>query len=267
MAASTHLVKKPCPVVPPAVTRHPFTAALKINELGSHNFPPCMLDEVSSTWRELMVARRRCETVSAKLLGWEQSLIYSFCLTLIPQLWSGHFPTAGTGMFPRAEKSIWNRGWGGVEVFRIFYCAVSCDCVSAFFYSLWFNWSSGKTAAQPVTCAESWADSFQRWFVSDRISLLSDLWSLSRYDHAKANGREGKLQLLERGRARRRFTWWGAFSDHVVITRKFEKAFIFAVCSSPRENRSQWTREITSHISSSEEEYFKLNTYRKEVVL
>lgn len=54
--------------------------------------------------------------------------------------------------------------------------------------------------------AESWADSFQRWFASDRISPLFDLRSLSRYHHAKANGTEGKLQLLERGRI---FAWWG----------------------------------------------------------
>lgn len=42
-----------------------------------------------------------------KLLVWGQFLIYSFSLTLIHQLWFGHYPTEGIGRL-RGSSGTWN---------------------------------------------------------------------------------------------------------------------------------------------------------------
>lgn len=118
-----------------------------------------------SSWRPDGDIKRCPQSFLAEI---DRSFI-PFALMLIHQLWSGNDPTAGTGRFPRAEKMVWNAGWGGVEAFSILYCAVSSNSVSALqlFCSLWFNWSSGKAAAaQPVT----------RWILSWQFSEMTRVW-------------------------------------------------------------------------------------------
>lgn len=98
--------------------------------------PPCMLDEALSIWRELMVAHGACEASRLR------SIAHLF-------------------LFPHADPPIMistlphRRDWNAKKIQHILLYSFTLLCLPSstfFFYSLWFNWSSGIAAARPVTC-------------------------------------------------------------------------------------------------------------------
>lgn len=194
-----------------------------------------MVDEVSSTWCELMAAIRRHETVPRSFSAEVDSSFIPFALC-----WSTNYdldiiPQQGLERFPELRRSSKTGDEAASKHSASFTVQFHVIVSQLFdFFILYGLIGPVGKLLHSLWRAESWADSFQRWFVSDRISPLSDLRSLSRYDHAKANGREGKLQLLERGRARRGFTWWRVLFRPYHDPHKIKKkAFIYkaTLCS------------------------------------
>lgn len=237
-----------CPL---QVAGHRSTPALKINELQSHNFPPCLLDDVSSASREPVEAgHMKTAPAEASRLKIDCSFI-PFCLTLMHQLWSGHYPTAGdwnaSSSWEGSSKTRSEAALKHPASFTVrFHVAVSQLFNFFFFYSLWFNWSSGGSCCTACDVLNPEPTVFRDDSESDRISPPFDLRSLSRYHRAKADGTEGKLQLPERGRIYSHGE--ASCSDHVVITikviflKKKKHSFMKKHCAAVRHQRADLSR-------------------------
>lgn len=153
-----------CPL---QVAGHRSTPALKINELQSHNFPPCLLDDVSSASREPVEAgHMKTAPAEASRLKIDCSFI-PFCLTLMHQLWSGHYPTAGdwnaSSSWERSSKMRNEAASKHPASFTVrFHVAVS-QLFNFFFLILYgLIGPVGEAAAPPVMC----------WILSPQFSEM-----------------------------------------------------------------------------------------------